>query len=88
MQQSAWDGDIAHAPEVIEGKMQANSEHQKDHTKLGQLLDGLYIAHETRREWTNRNPCQKITDDRWKPDPAGDDPANKRYHERQGNIDQ
>ena len=86
--QRARDGDIAHLPQVLEREMQAHAEHQEDHPQLGQLLDGLRIAHEPGRERADGDPRQQVADDGGQADAPGDHPADERHHQRHGDIDQ
>jgi hypothetical protein len=82
LHQRSRDGDIPHPPQVAEGKMQPHPKHQEDHPQLGQLLDRLDIAHPSRCERPDRNPCQQVPDDRRKPELPRDDPAREGHDKR------
>ena len=68
--------------------MQAYAKHQEDHPQLSQLLDGLRMAHESGGERADDDPSQQVADDGGQANAPGDHPADERYHQRHGDIDQ
>ena len=67
----------------LKGEMQPDAEHQEDHAQLGQLLDGFDIAHKTRCKRPDHDARQQISHDGGQAQPAGNQPAYKRQHQRQ-----
>ena len=56
----AWNGDGAHGHQVLDRKVEADAEHQKDDADLSQLTGKILIGDEARCERPDRNPREKI----------------------------
>ena len=54
--------------QVAQGEVQADAEHQQDHTDLGQLRCQFLVGDEAGREWPDDHSRQQIADQRREPD--------------------
>ncbi len=77
-----------HLPEVPHVVVQSDAEHQQNHAELRQLMDGGEIASETGGERTQRDPCDEVPDDGRQADSSGDESANERVAQGDGEVDQ
>ena len=68
---------MANEPEILEGEMQADAEHQQDHTKLGELMNGFDVAMPERGVRTDRQARQHVADDCGNAQPSGDQTCNQ-----------
>ncbi len=85
LEQRARHGDLPHLPEVLEGEVQADAEHQHDHAELGELTDGVRIALEAGGERPEGHAGDEIADDGRQSDAPGEQAADQRV--RQDNPD-
>jgi hypothetical protein len=88
IQQCPWHSHASHALEIRKGKVQTHPKHKKDHTQLGQLLNGFKITHKAGGEGANGDACQQVTDDGGQPDAPGKQAADESNDQGQGNVDQ
>ena len=70
-------GDMPHRPQFVKLKMKSDAEHQQDHAKFGQILDGniedlVLSAKDTPAQqikccWAKQQANQNCAEDRWLP---------------------
>ena len=79
-------GDRAHAPQVLQGEMEPHAEHQEDHAQLGQLGDGLDVAHEAGGVGPYGHAREQVAHDRGHPGQAGQEAADERRPQGDGDV--
>jgi hypothetical protein len=84
----ARDRDVAHLPEILEGEMEPDAEHQEDHAELGELTDCVRVADEAGRERPHGDTRQQVARDRWQPDAPGEQASNQGVAQGHGDVDQ
>ena len=86
LREAPGDRDRAHPPQVLQGEVEADPEHQEDHAQLGQLGDGLHVAHEARRVGADGHARQQVAHDGGHAGQAGQEAAQERRSESDGDV--
>ncbi len=73
MHDRAGDGDAAHAPQVLERKVQADAEHHEDDADFGQLAGRVDVADEAGGEGADDQPGRQIANQRRQAQLAGEE---------------
>jgi len=68
--------------------VQADAEHQEDDAQLGQLPDGVDVAHEAGGKGADGDACEKIADDGGQPYAPRKHPAQEGQGQCHGDVDQ
>jgi len=80
--------DVAHAPEVAEGEVEAHAKHEEDDTQLGQLPDGAHIADKPGCEGADGDAGKQVANDGRQAHSPGEQPAQKGQCQCHGDVDQ
>ena len=72
-------------PEILEGEVEPDAEHQQDDAELRELMDRRAVALIPRGERAEGHARQHVAHDRRQSDPPGEKPADQGIAERDRN---